>query len=62
VDERQAWIARHAAELARVLENPQARAEILALLEGDDQQAQRKRRVAELEQERREDGKWKRSS
>jgi hypothetical protein len=51
VDAREAWISVHAAELRRVLADPQARAEVLALLNGDDQETRRKRRLAELEQE-----------
>jgi hypothetical protein len=51
VDAREAWISVHAAELRRVLADPQARAEVLALLNGDDQETRRKRQLAELEQE-----------
>jgi hypothetical protein len=50
VDAREAWIQRHAAELRAVLADPQARAEVLALLGGDDPEARRARRLAELEQ------------
>lgn len=49
MDAREAWIRKHAAELRRVLEHPQARAEILALLNGDDEETRRKRRLAELQ-------------
>jgi hypothetical protein len=48
VDDREAWIQRHAQELRRVLANPQARAEVLALLGGDDQETRRQQRLEEL--------------
>lgn len=64
MDERETWIAKHAAELARVLADPQARAEVLALLGGDDHEAQRQRRLAQLEPEFGAEGErgWKTSS
>lgn len=51
MDERQRWIAEHAAQLRHVLADPAARAEVLALLAGDDQETRRNRRLAELERE-----------
>jgi hypothetical protein len=48
MDAREAWIERHAAELRRVLRDPQVRAEVVALLGGDDQEQRRQRRLAEL--------------
>jgi hypothetical protein len=51
VDNREAWIQHHAEELRCVLRDPQARAEVLALLGGDDQEARRTRRLAELQAE-----------
>jgi hypothetical protein len=38
VDGREAWVRRHAEELRHVLADPQVRAEVLALLGGDDQE------------------------
>jgi hypothetical protein len=51
MDAREAWIEQHAAELLAVLRDPQARAEVLALLGGDNYQAERRRRLAEAAQE-----------
>jgi len=51
MDEREQWISAHAAELRRVLADPEARTEVLALLGGDNQETKRQRRLAELEQE-----------
>jgi hypothetical protein len=51
VDAREQWIAEHAADFRRVLADAEVRAEVLALLNGDDQETRRKRRLAELEQE-----------
>jgi hypothetical protein len=64
LDAREAWIQRRAAELRAVLADPQARAEVLALLSGDDPEVKRQRRLAELETERREGEpeSWKSSS
>jgi hypothetical protein len=58
VDAREAWIQRHAAELRAVLADPQARAEVLALLGGDDPETRRARRLAELEQLASTELKW----
>ena len=64
LDERERWIARHAAILKAVLEDPQARAEVLALLGGDDHETRRQRRLAQLETELGVEGErgWKTSS
>jgi hypothetical protein len=46
VDEREAWIERNAAELARALADPAVRADLLALLGTDNGDRQRERRLA----------------
>jgi hypothetical protein len=51
VNDQEAWVAEHAALIRRVLADPEVRADVLALLAGDDHQARRRRRLAELEQE-----------
>ena len=48
MDDREAWIRRHAEELRAVLADPQVRAEVLALLGGDDQDTRRQQRLEEL--------------
>ena len=51
MDAREAWIARHAAEIRAVLADAGVRAELVGILGGDDQEQRRQRRLAELEQE-----------
>jgi hypothetical protein len=51
VNDHEAWITKHAALIRRVLADPEVRADVLALLAGDDAQARRRRRLVELEQE-----------
>jgi hypothetical protein len=49
-DAREAWIERNAAELRRVLADPQIRAHVLGLVAGDDTDARRRKRLQELAQ------------
>jgi hypothetical protein len=51
MDAREEWIARHADEIRRVLSNGKLRTELLALLGGDNHQAKRRQRLAELEEQ-----------
>jgi hypothetical protein len=51
VNDHEPWIAEHAALIRRVLTDPEVRADVLALLAGDDAKARRRRRLVELEQE-----------
>src|SRR4029453_2698897 len=47
LDEREEWIRQNAASLRQTLANPAARAELLALLGGDDPERRRERRLEE---------------
>jgi hypothetical protein len=49
VSTREEWIARHTAEVAKALRSPKVRAEVLAILVGEDER--RTRHLAELAQE-----------
>ncbi len=51
MDAREVWIEAHAAELRGVLADAGVRREVVGLLGGDDQEARRERRLAELAQE-----------